>query len=105
MGFSYDFGTGNGFITLEIASTTVVPTWNVAGGGSWSSAGNWTPSVPNAAGATANFGDEITAPSTITLDGDKTVGTIRFGNANAYTIAQGTGGTLFLNQSTGSATI
>jgi len=36
----------------------------------------------------------ITAPRTVTLDGDRSVGRINFDNANKYTIAPGSGGAL-----------
>src|SRR6185295_15283395 len=67
--------------------------------GSWGIAGNWMGGVPNAPGAVANFLGKITAPRTITLDGDRTVGDINFDNANKYTIAQGASGTLIISGS------
>jgi autotransporter-associated beta strand protein len=75
------------------------PQWNLDANGSWGVAANWIGGIPNAPGATANFLGKITAPRTVTLDGDKTVGTINFDNANKYTIAQGSGGTLIINGS------
>ena len=79
--------------------------WGKDGGGSWGTATNWIGPVPNGAGHVANFLTELVtpanAPATITLDGNKTVGTLRFNNTvtngvnpNSYTITQGTGGTL-----------
>src|SRR4051794_37402457 len=59
------------------------------GGGSWAPAGNWTGSlIPNFAGDSATFASATTA-STVTLDGNKTVGQISFNSASSYTIAQG----------------
>jgi len=60
--------------------------------------------VPNAVGATATFGSSIgTTNQTITLDGNQTVGQLTFANSTYnggnYTIAQGSGGTLTLNNS------
>ncbi len=46
---------------------------------------------------TANLTSAITANSTIDLDGNRSVGTLNFGNSHQYTIAQGSGGTLFLD--------
>jgi autotransporter-associated beta strand protein len=57
--------------------------------------------VPGATGATANFLGVITAPRTVTLDSNRTVGVLQFNNANAYTIA-GTS-TLTFDQSSGAA--
>ena len=99
--------TGTGW--FDNFSIKVGPQWAINGGGTWTLAGNWIGGIPNAPGATANFyGSLVTpgnAPATITLDGDKTVGTIRFNNTvtngsnvNSYIIAQGGGGgTLILN--------
>jgi len=50
--------------------------------------------VPDSDTAIANMFGKITAPRTVTLDGNRTVGTLNFDNANTYTIASGTGGTL-----------
>jgi hypothetical protein len=62
--------------------------WNVNADGNWSDAGNWSGSVPNAAGASAKFGSIIGAPRTVTVDVPITVGKIEFENAtNAYTLA------------------
>ena len=87
--------------------------WAINGGGTWTTAGNWIGGVPDGVGRSANFeGSLVTpgnAPATITLDGDKTLGTIRFdntvnnpasGSVNSYVIAQGSGGTLIFNNGT-----
>jgi autotransporter-associated beta strand protein len=78
-------------------------------GGSWGAAGNWAEDdgVPSAAGETVDFGPSspgLTANGTITLDGNRIVGHVIFNSANAnYTIAQGSGGTLFINNNDPSA--
>ncbi len=78
--------------------------WNVDGGGSWTTPSNWLNNgIPTTAGDTATFGQILTDPSgaTITLDGDQTVAALTFNStAGAYTLAQGSGGTLFLNGNT-----
>jgi hypothetical protein len=79
--------------------------WNAAGGGSWGTAGNWIGPVPNAMGAGANFLGEVTAPTTVTLDGDRVVSDLLFNSAAPYTIAQGTGGTLTVDRFTTAPTI
>jgi hypothetical protein len=73
--------------------------WNNSAGSSWSAAGNWTNGIPDGRGAQANLlsSPGLTAPGTITLDGNYTVGQLTFNNTNGYTIAAGTGGTLFLD--------
>ena len=76
-------------------SMAAPPQWNLDADGSWANPGNWSSnSVPDSPTAIANFLGKITAPRTITLDGDRTVGTINFDSFNRYTIAPGTGGTL-----------
>jgi hypothetical protein len=103
--------TGTGW--FDNFSIKVGPQWAVDGGGTWTLSGNWIGGIPNAPGAVANFyGALVTpadAPATIALDGDRTVGSIRFnntvtsgGNVNSYIIAQGAGnGTLILNNGAG----
>ena len=54
-------------------------------------------SVPNSPGAVANFFRTNTAARTITLDGDKTIGTLTFNSPNSYTISPGSGGSLVLS--------
>jgi autotransporter-associated beta strand protein len=73
-----------------------VSQWNASTGGSWASAGNWSGGVPNSHTARADFlaGPGITAPATVALDGNQTVGQITFANSRGYTIARGTGGKL-----------
>lgn len=108
-GLTYTFGndTVNKFVTLSISGTSAqVSAWGVNANGSWGTAGNWTPAVvPQFAGDTANFGGAILAPRTVTLDGNQTVGAMTFSNANAYTIAQGTSGTLTLNNGAGAVNV
>jgi PEP-CTERM motif len=72
--------------------------WTATGVASWSSSANWSGGTPQNAGDTANFFSSATSPSMVTLDGNRTVGTLNFNNANAsYNIAQGTGGTLTMD--------
>jgi fibronectin-binding autotransporter adhesin len=97
-GFLYSFSASGGFVKLEIQASGVLREWVTNGGGSWANSANWNGTFPNAQGATANFHVALGAPATVTLDGNKTVGAITFlSGTNGYTIAQGTGGTLILN--------
>jgi autotransporter-associated beta strand protein len=77
--------------------------WASATGGDWSTGTNWTGGVPNAIGAEANFAGNLASADTVNLDIAPTVGTIKFDNANKYTI----GGTytLTLATSSGNASI
>jgi hypothetical protein len=62
--------------------------------------------VPNGSGVSVTFGDIISTAATVTLDGNKTVGTLNFNNSvNAYTIAQGSGGSLILDNGANAAAI
>jgi hypothetical protein len=79
--------------------------WNAAGGGTWGAAGNWIGPVPAATGDDANFLREITAPATVTLDGNRTAGSLMFNSAIPYTVAQGSGGTLTINRITSAPAI
>ena len=89
----------------------VVPSlWNVARGGSWATAANWTPAaLPDGSGNTADFSwQTLAASATVTLDGSHTIGNLIFGdqgNAYNWTLAAGNGGTLTLQVSTGTPTI
>lgn len=67
----------------------------VAQGGSWNTASNWANGTPSGAAAVARFINS-TKPTIVTLDGDKTIGSMIFDSAAPYTLNPGTGGTLTL---------
>jgi autotransporter-associated beta strand protein len=104
---SYTFGTSGNFVTLTIAATGTVATWNVNGGGSWGDGTKWNtnPTIPNSTGATAILGATITSGATVTLDGNRTIGALTFSNANSYNLAPGTGGMLVMDNGVGNASI
>lgn len=105
-GFGYTFGTAGGFVTLTIAPSGIVRDWVVNGGGSWADSANWNGTFPDGTGATANFHTALTAPATVTLDGNRTVAAITFLSGNhGYTIAAGSGGSLILNGGSGNGAI
>lgn len=96
--------------SLVLQSATVgTPTWTAASGGSWTNANNWTSLPANTAGAKAIVGSGTSAPQTITLDSVQTVGQLTFSNTTntgtGYTLAAGTGGTLTMDNSGGTATV
>jgi len=72
---------------------------------SWSQPLNWVGGVPNASGAVANFWRTLTANRSLTLDGDKTLGTITFDSPYSYTIGPGAAGSLVLSNSGSAATL
>jgi hypothetical protein len=68
-------------------SDPITPQWKVNGNGAWLPDANWDLGVPDGADVPANFLGAITAARTITVDGDYTIGSMKFDNANSYTIA------------------
>ena len=86
-------------------------TWTNLNGGGWGTATNWASSaIANGVDATADFSTiNITAARTVTLDGNRTVGRLRFADATTashdWTLATGSSGTLTLNVNTGTAEI
>jgi autotransporter-associated beta strand protein len=91
-GKAYTFNTSGGFVTLAVSNAGVLANyWNINADGNWTTGSNWSlGSAPNGAGAFANFGGggaTITAPRTVTLNADQTVGSIGFNSAQSYTIS------------------
>ncbi|MCW1916373.1 autotransporter-associated beta strand repeat-containing protein [Luteolibacter sp. GHJ8] len=77
--------------------------WTNPAGGSWASAGNWSAAtIADGSGFTADFSTlDIAADATVTLDGPRTIGILRFADAttpsNNWILAPGTGGPLTLS--------
>src|SRR2546423_9425495 len=83
---------------------------NASGDSSWNNAANWDAGVPNGIDTIANFTLDITSDALITLDGDKTTGTLIFNDivsSSNWILNPGNPGTskLTLDVSTGSALI
>ena len=71
--------------------------WNTTAttGGSWGTPTNWQGGTPaSAAGNTAAFILDFTSGASVTLDGNRTIGTVISSGANPWSIDPGTGGTL-----------
>jgi hypothetical protein len=94
-------GTGSG--DSGSSETFTTPLWNATGSGTWDNASNWQSGLPNAAGATANFVESITAASTVTLLSSETVGIVNFDSPNSYTLAGS--GTLNLMNTSGPSVV
>lgn len=83
--------------------------WSTVGGGSWPTTTNWTGgTAASGTDAVADFtAVNIAADATVTLDGARTVGTIKFGDAttasNNWILNTGTGGPLTMDVTTGQA--
>ncbi len=85
--------------------------WALATSGSWSAGGKWQNSIiPGLAGDSATFsGISPITTANVTLDGNRTVGSVTFNAANSagetYVLVPGTGGSLILDNGAASATI
>ncbi len=78
--------------------TVTTPQWNRDAGASWATATNWSDNVsPNSATATANLLNRLTVPSTVSMDGSKTLNILNINSPIAYTISRGSGGTLTMS--------
>ena len=97
-GKTYAVNDAGGTITLTLG-TAVTTEWNGSASPdiTWTNASNWSGSTPNSLGAVANFGITPTAPTTVSVDGAKTVGSIIFNNSNAYTVSGGAPDTITLD--------
>ena len=107
VGKLYSIANNPGATTIELSiADTVITSWNVDGGGLWSTPGNWTGPVPNSFGAIATFGPvapEASGTRTVTVDGGKTAGVIIFDNpTNSYLL---TGSAITLNNGSGTPLI
>ena len=82
-------------------------TWTNTTGGTWSTSGNWAGDIiADGADSTADFSTiDITATTTVTLDSDRTIGNLVFGDtvdSNGWTLD---GSTLTMDTTTGTPTI
>jgi autotransporter-associated beta strand protein len=98
--------TSNGWYLLSGAVTQAAAKWSNTSGGSWQTGGNWTGSTyQNGSDAVADFSTlDLTSDATVALDGNVTVGSLRFGDttpSNNWLLTSGTGGALALRQSSG----
>jgi T5SS/PEP-CTERM-associated repeat protein len=71
-----------------LTTTTGEKTWAVDSSGNASLGANWNGGVaPGGVGDSATFSTIITAPRVVTIDGDTTVGALKFDSPISYTIA------------------
>jgi autotransporter-associated beta strand protein len=106
VGKTYAFSATGSQVQVTIGDGPAPIFWGVNLDGSWATPGNWAPNtVPNGQFVTANFGGTnnpvITGPRTVTLDGSYTVGSLVFSNAQPFTVNQGSGGTIQLDNGAG----
>ena len=76
------FGVSGGYLNLVIRSQDV---WTNNGNGSWATAANWNPSIPNALGESAVLGVGASL-TTVNLAGGKTVGSVTFTNDHSFIV-------------------
>ncbi len=98
--------TATSALLLAPAAFALDGTWTNLAGGSWSADTNWTGGPPgiiaDGTGFTANFLDITADPTTVNLDGARTIGNLVFGDtdtgtAGSWLLANGTGGPLTLD--------
>ncbi len=82
-------GLGAQFL-LGTTATAQPGFWINPAGGSWATPTNWSANtLPNGPGTSATFGNVITAPQTVTLDHNTTIGASTFSSPHSYTIVPG----------------
>ncbi|MBT5901851.1 MAG: hypothetical protein HOH58_07055, partial [Opitutaceae bacterium] len=86
------------FLSCGLLAVSVLPlraatiTWDITGGGEWSTGANWSSKSTPGSSDTAGFGTSIAADSTITLLNDEMVNIVAFdNNTHRYTIASAGG--------------
>src|SRR6185295_18914255 len=62
------YDSANSLSTYTLATVVTGSVWTGTNSGSWSDSGNWTGGVPNASGATANFGSITSGRYAVALD-------------------------------------
>ena len=87
-------------VLAPAASYAASGAWNLTTGGAWGTAANWTPvAVPgSAAGDVITIGTNIAAAAIITLDANRTVGTLNIGDSDSTHAFTLTGNQLILDQ-------
>jgi fibronectin-binding autotransporter adhesin len=87
------------YLAVGAAAQVQASVWTNLAGGSWGEPTNWdtNPLIPDGAGVIANFGTlDLTADATVTLDANRTAGTLVFGDttpSNNWTLSGPTAGT------------
>ncbi|MCW1925047.1 autotransporter-associated beta strand repeat-containing protein [Luteolibacter arcticus] len=97
-------------LEIEVVDPAVTPFWINPAGGSWPVTGNWlSNSMANGASIVADFSSlNLTAHTTVTLDGARTIGGLKFGDttpSHNWTLNTGSGGPLTLSIASGSPVI
>ena len=99
-------GKGNSSVSIAVYNTITTPTWNFNGGGNWSDSTKWLKAViPDGSGVTADFSvTPQTANSTVTLDTNRTIGSMTFANTNGFSWSVAASNSSVLTLATGTGT-
>ena len=94
-------------LNIPVINPADAPVWINPSGGSWLTASNWYGNaVATGSGITADFSTlNLTADTTVSLDGARTIGGLKFGDttpSHNWTLSTGSGGPLTLQASSGS---
>jgi fibronectin-binding autotransporter adhesin len=87
-----------GVLTSHAADSS----WNVDAAGNWSTAGSWTAGVPGSTSILnstdiATFSNTLTAARTVTVDANRNIGGITFGNTSNFGFTLSSGNLLLTN--------
>jgi autotransporter-associated beta strand protein len=90
------------FIAGALTSHAADSSWNVDAAGNWSTAGSWTAGVPGSTSILnstdiATFGFTLTAARTVTVDANRNIGGITFGNTSNFGFTLSSGNLLLTN--------
>ena len=102
---NHNGASATGYSNLEnyLHHLNLQANWNVDADASWGGILNWAGIRPNSLEASATFGGVATAPRTITVDAPVVVGQLGFESPHGYTLAPGTGGSIFVDVVSGTA--
>ena len=105
---SFSFTTSGSLLDVVIASQ-ITGGWVTNGSGLWSSSANWAGSIPQHQGDSAVFGPVLTGGTvaTVTLDSNRTVGSLSFNTTGGagYAMLASNGSLLTLSSAGGAVTL
>jgi autotransporter-associated beta strand protein len=89
-------------IAGALSSHAADSSWNVDAAGNWSTAGSWTAGVPGSTSILdstdiATFSNTLTAARTVTVDANRNIGGITFGNTSNFGFTLSSGNLLLTN--------
>jgi len=107
MAYATKTGQGDSPVATAVYHTVTTPTWNVDADGNWSESANWLSGViPDGSGVPADFSVfPQNGDATVTLDSNRAVGSLTFGNTNGFNWALAASGGSVLTLAGSSPTI